>query len=324
MQKGRVYGLKLVQQERLRAAPGLRTSKWKRIHRSYELYLFLLPTIAYFLIFNYGPMYGLQIAFKNYIAVKGIWGSPWAGLEHFERFFNSPQFTVILKNTLLLSLYELAISFPIPIIMALLLNQIQNVRFKKFIQTVTYAPHFISAVVIVGMLFVFLSPRNGLINELIVFFGGSPTYFMARPEWFKTIFVFSGLWQNAGWSMIIYLAALTNVSPDLHEAATVDGANKYQRIWHIDLPSIMPTVIILLILSIGNFMNVGFEKVYLMQNALNLDASEVIQTYVYKSGLLSAQYSYSAAVGLFNAGINFILLITVNELAKRLKQNSLW
>ncbi|WP_136603908.1 ABC transporter permease [Paenibacillus dokdonensis] len=316
--------MKLAQQGKLQARSGLQISKWKRIQKSYELYLFLLPTIAYFLIFHYGPLYGLQIAFKNYIAVKGIWGSPWAGFEHFERFFNSPQFLIVLKNTLLLNLYELAVSFPIPIIMALLLNQINNVRFKKLIQTVTYAPHFISGVIIVGMLFVFLSPRNGLINELIVFFGGNPVYYMARPEWFKTIFVFSGLWQNAGWSMIIYLAALTNVSPDLHEAATVDGANKYQRIWHIDLPSIMPTVMILLILNIGNFMNVGFEKVYLMQNALNIDASEVIQTYVYKSGLLSAQYSYSAAVGLFNAGINFILLISVNELAKRLKQNSLW
>lgn len=298
--------------------------KWKRLKRTYELYLFLLPTVVYFLVFHYGPLYGLQIAFKNFIAVKGIWGSPWAGLDHFERFFNSPQFVIVLKNTFLLNLYELAVSFPVPIVMALLLNQIQNMRFKKWVQTVTYAPHFISTVVIVGMLIAFLSPRSGLINELIRFFGGDPVYFMARPEWFKTIFVFSGLWQNAGWSMIIYLAALTGVSPDLHEAAVMDGANKYQRIWHIDLPSIAPTIMILLILNIGNFMTVGFEKVYLMQNSLNADASEVIQTYVYKSGLLSAQYSYSAAVGLFNSGINFILLISVNALARRLKQASLW
>ncbi|WP_309120060.1 ABC transporter permease subunit [Paenibacillus sp.] len=299
-------------------------SIWKRLLKTYELYLFLLPTLVYFLIFHYGPLYGLQIAFKNFIAVKGIWGSPWVGLEHFERFFHSPQFTLVLKNTILLNLYELAVTFPIPIIMALLLNQIQNVRFKKWIQTITYAPHFISAVVIVGMLFAFLSPRSGLLNELIRLFGGEPVYFMARPEWFKTIFVFSGLWQNAGWSMVIYLAALTGVSPELHEAAIMDGANKYQRIWHIDLPSILPTVMILFILNIGSFMSVGFEKVYLMQNALNLDASEVIQTYVYKSGLLNAQYSYSAAVGLFNAVINFILLVSFNELAKRSKQTSLW
>nr|WP_246321048.1 ABC transporter permease subunit [Paenibacillus germinis] len=306
------------------AATRNRLSFWKRIHKTYELYLFLLPTITYFLIFHYGPMYGLQIAFKDFMAVKGIWGSPWVGMEHFERFFNSPQFTIVLKNTLFLNLYELAVSFPVPIIMALLLNQIQHTRFKKWVQTVTYAPHFISSVVIVGMLLAFLSPRTGLVNELIRFFGGEPIYFMARPEWFKSIFVFSGVWQNAGWSMIIYLAALTSVSPDLHEAAIVDGANKYQRIWHIDLPSIMPTIMILLILNIGNFMTVGFEKVYLMQNNLNLDASEVIQTYVYKSGLLNAQYGYSAAVGLFNAVINFILLISVNALAKRLKQASLW
>lgn len=294
------------------------------MRRTYELYLFLLPTLAYFLIFHYGPMYGLQIAFKNFIAVKGIWGSPWVGLDHFQRFFNSSQFILVLKNTVLLNLFELSITFPLPILLALLLNQIKNVRFKKWVQTVTYAPHFISAVVIVGMLFIFLSPRTGLVNQFIQFLGGEPIYFIARPEWFKTIYVFSGLWQNAGWSMIIYLAALTSVSPDLHEAAIMDGANKYQRMWHIDVPSIMPTVMIMLILNLGNFMTVGFEKVYLMQNALNVDASEVIQTYVYKSGLLSAQYSYSAAVGLFNAGINFILLISVNTLAKRLKQTSLW
>ncbi|GIP40200.1 sugar ABC transporter permease [Paenibacillus sp. J31TS4] len=320
--------MKQAQPNTVRALPVTRarsrSSVWKRIGRTYELYLFLLPTLIYFLIFHYGPMYGLQIAFKNFIAIKGIWDSPWAGFTHFERFFNSPQFTIVLKNTILLNLYELAVSFPVPIVLALLLNQIQHMRFKKWVQTVTYAPHFISAVVIVGMLIAFLSPRSGLVNEVIKVFGGDPVYFMARPEWFKTIFVFSGLWQNAGWSMIIYLAALTSVSPDLHEAAIMDGANKYQRIWHIDLPSILPTVTILLILNVGSFMTVGFEKVYLMQNALNMDASEVIQTYVYKSGLLSAQYSYSAAVGLFNAGVNFILLITVNTIAKRLKQNSLW
>ena len=304
--------------------PVHRSGIWKRILKSYELYLFMLPMMAYFLIFHYGPLYGLQIAFKNFIAVKGIWGSPWTGFEHFERFFNSPQFTIVLKNTVILNLYELAISFPIPIIMALLLNQIRHARFKKWIQTITYAPHFISAVVIVGMLFAFLSPRSGIVNELIVFFGGEPVYFMAQPEWFKTIFVFSGLWQNAGWSMIIYLAALTSVSPEFHEAAIMDGANKYHRIWHIDLPTIMPTIVILFILNIGSFMSVGFEKVYLMQNMLNLDSSEVIQTYVYKSGLLNAQYSYSTAVGLFNAVINFVLLISFNTLAKRLKQTSLW
>lgn len=300
------------------------SSKWKRIQRHYQLYLFLLPTILYFLIFHYFPMYGVTIAFKDFIAVKGISGSPWVGFEHFARFFSSYKFSTVIWNTLLINLYELFIAFPIPIILALLLNQVTNEKFKKLVQTVTYAPHFISVVVIVGMLYLFLSPRNGLINQLIVWLGGEPIFFMANPEWFKSIFVLSGVWQNAGWSMIIYLAALTSVSSDLHEAAIVDGASKLQRIWNIDLPSIMPTIMILLILNIGSFMAVGFEKIYLMQNSLNIGSSEVIQTYVYQTGLLSAQYSYSAAVGLFNSIVNFILLIGFNQLAKSMKQASLW
>ncbi|UVI28288.1 ABC transporter permease [Paenibacillus spongiae] len=299
-------------------------SKWKRIRKQYQLYLFLFPTILFFIVFHYIPMYGVTIAFKNFMASKGIMGSPWVGFEHFERFFSSYKFSTVMWNTLIINLYELIIAFPIPIIMALLLNQVANARFKKLVQTVTYAPHFISVVVIVGMLYLFLSPRNGLLNQLIVWFGGEPVFFMASAEWFKTIFVFSGVWQNAGWSMIIYLAALTAVSPDLHEAAVVDGASKFQRILHIDLPSLLPTIMILLILNIGSFMAVGFEKIYLMQNPLNIGSSEVIQTYVYQTGLLSAQYSYSAAVGLFNSVINFILLVGFNQLAKSLKQASLW
>ncbi|CAM4347202.1 ABC transporter permease subunit [Paenibacillus alkaliterrae] len=299
-------------------------SKWKRIRKHYQLYLFLFPTILFFLVFHYIPMYGVTIAFKNFIASKGIIGSPWVGFDHFERFFSSYKFSIVMWNTLIINLYELLIAFPIPIILALLLNQVNNARFKKLVQTVTYAPHFISVVVIVGMLYLFLSPRNGLLNQLFAWFGGEPVFFMASAEWFKTIFVFSGVWQNAGWSMIIYLAALTAVSLDLHEAAIVDGASKFQRIWHIDLPSILPTIMILLILNIGSFMAVGFEKIYLMQNPLNIGSSEVIQTYVYQTGLLSAQYSYSAAVGLFNSVINFVLLVGFNQLAKSMKQASLW
>ncbi|MFD0961235.1 ABC transporter permease [Paenibacillus chungangensis] len=291
---------------------------------SYQLYLLVLPTIAYFIIFHYIPIYGAQIAFKDFIAIKGIEGSPWIGFEHFERFFDSYQFWLVLKNTLGINIYELLVAFPAPIVLALLLNALSNARFKKFVQTVTYAPHFISVVVIVGMLNIFLSPHNGIANELMKMFGAEPIFFMGSPEWFKTIFVFSGIWQNIGWSTIIYLAALTSVSPSLHEAAVVDGASKLQRIAYIDLPSILPTIVILLILNIGNFMSVGFEKVYLMQNSLNVDASEIIQTYVYKVGLLNAQYGYSSAIGLFNSVINFILLLSVNRLAKRLKQNSLW
>lgn len=292
--------------------------------RNYELYLFLLPTLAYFIVFHYIPIYGVQIAFKNFIAVKGILGSPWTGFDHFERFFASNQFWTVLRNTVGLSVYELLVSFPAPILLALMLNQVGNGKFRKLVQTVTYAPHFISTVVIVGMLYLFLSPRSGLVNQVIEAFGGTPIFFMAEAEWFKTIFVFSGIWQNVGWATIIYLAALSSISPDLHEAALMDGANKLQRIRHVDLPGIMPTIVILLILNIGHLMTVGFEKVYLMQNVLNIDSAEIIQTYVYKAGLLNGQFSYSAAIGLFNSIINFILLVSVNQAAKHMKQSSLW
>lgn len=302
----------------------LRKKKFKKVLQNYELYLLLLPTIVYFIVFHYFPIYGLQIAFKDFFAAKGITGSEWVGFEHFERFFSSDQFWVLLKNTLGLSLYELLVAFPIPIILALMINQIGNNRFKKFVQTITYAPHFISIVVIVGMLKLFLSPQTGLVNQAIEFFGGDPVFFMAESSWFKSIYVFSGVWQNAGWSTIIYLAALSGVSPDLHEAAVMDGASKIKRIWHIDIPSIMPTIMILLILQIGHFMGSGYEKIYLMQNPLNLDSSEVIQTYVYKMGILKGQFSYSTAIGLFNSVVNFILLIAVNSFSKRMKQNSLW
>ncbi|CAG7644118.1 ABC transporter permease [Paenibacillus allorhizosphaerae] len=303
----------------LRRSPG-----WKRVLHNYELYLFILPTLAYFILFHYVPMYGVQIAFKNFIAVKGVAGSPWVGFEHFERFFESYQFITVMRNTLGISLYELLVAFPAPILLALLLNQVTSERFKKIVQTVTYAPHFISVVVIAGMLYLFLSPKHGLVNQILVLLGVDPVFFMASPEWFKTIYVFSGIWQNIGWAAIIYLAALSGVNPDLHEAAVVDGATKLQRIRHIDLPTIMPTIVILLILNVGHLMSIGFEKVYLLQNQLNIDASEIIQTYVYKAGLMNAQFSYSAAIGLFNSIVNFILLISVNQLAKKTKQASLW
>jgi len=295
----------------------------KKIAKSYELYLLMLPTLIYFAIFQYGPIYGVQIAFKQYTIPKGITGSPWVGFEQFERFFSSYQFWNLLQNTLLISLYELAL-FPIPILLALLLNQLTSQRFRKLVQTVTYAPHFISVVVMVGMLYLFLSPSKGIINQVLMLLGFEPVFFLAEPEWFKTVFVFSGVWQNAGFSMIIYIAALAGISPELHEAAVMDGASKARRIWHIDLPGIMPTVMILLILNIGQFMSIGFEKVYLMQNAVNISSSEIIQTYVYKAGLLNAQYSYSTAIGLFNSLISFILLLAVNMTARKLDQTSLW
>ncbi|WP_408638448.1 ABC transporter permease [Paenibacillus baimaensis] len=300
------------------------TKTIKKIIRNYDLYLLLLPTLAYFIVFHYVPMYGLQIAFKNFNPVKGILGSPWVGFDNFERFFESYQLGTIIRNTLGISIYELFVAFPAPIILALMINQLTNERFKRFVQTVTYAPHFISTVVVVGIVYLLLSPQTGAVNNLLGLFRIDPVFFMGSADWFKTVFVFSGIWQNIGWGTIIYLASLTGVNPEFHEAAVVDGATKLQRVMFIDIPAIMPTVIIMLIMNMGHMMSVGFEKVYLMQNQLNVDSSETIQTYVYKAGLVQAQYSYASAIGLFNTVINFILLITVNKIAKSLKQTSLW
>jgi putative aldouronate transport system permease protein len=296
----------------------------RRIVVNHQLYWLLLPTVIYFIVFKYGPMYGIQIAFKDFIATEGIWGSPWVGLKHFERFFNSFQFMNLLRNTLWLSIYALVVSFPLPIFLALLMNQFPSVRYRRLVQTVIYAPTFISTVVLVGMIFVFLSPRSGLVNHLIILTGGDPVNFMASPGWFPSIYVWSGVWQGTGFATIVYMAALASVDPTLHEAAIIDGASKWQRVRHVDLPAIMPTIIILLILAVGNIMNVGFEKALLMQTPLNKPTSAIIQTYVYEVGLQRAQYSFSAAVGLFNSVINLILLVSVNRIAKRISDTSLW
>lgn len=296
----------------------------KRIARNYVLYLFLIPAVTYVWIFHYMPIYGVLIAFKDYKASLGILGSPWIGLDNFERFLNSPFFGEILSNTIILSIYHLIAGFPIPIILALMLNYCKNARFKRFVQNVTYAPHFISMVVLVGMIMILLSPRTGAVNALITALGGEPVFFVAKPELFRHLYVWSGVWQNMGWSSIIYMAVLANVSPELHEAAIVDGAGKLCRIRHIDIPSILPTIIILLILSVGNLMSVGFDKVFLMQNQLNIKTSEIIATYIYKQGLLNVDYGYASAVGLFNNIINLILLVSVNKLSRKLSDNSLW
>lgn len=289
----------------------------------WQLYLLLLPTLIYFILFEYGPMYGLLIAFKDFSPIKGILESPWVGFKHFQTFLESYQFETLIKNTIAISFYELTL-FPIPVILALLLNQLVSSKYKRFVQTITYAPHFISTVVLVGMMYIFFSPRTGVFNLMLGQFGVDPIQFMAEPGWFKSMFVWSNVWQNAGFGMIIYLAALTSINPELHEAAVVDGATKVQRIRNIDLPGIMPTVMIMLLLQMGSFMSIGFEKVYLMQNAVNSDASEIIQTHVYKTGLIGGKFSYSTAVGLFNNVINFIILLSFNQLAKRMKQTSLW
>ena len=301
-----------------------RKSKWQAIKKNYDLYIFLLPTVLYFLIFRYGPMYGIQIAFKDFIATQGIWGSPWVGFEHFRRFFNSFQFKAVLINTIALSFYTLFFGFWPPILLALMLNQVGNEKFKRFVQTVTYAPHFISVVVVVSMLFAFLALRNGLVNIAIRALGGEAIDFMGSARWFRTIYVLSDIWQNMGWSSIIYIAALSGISPELHEAAIIDGANRIQRIWHIEIPGILPTIIILLILRSGSIMNVGFQKVFLMQTPLNMSVSQVISTYVYQIGLINADFSFATAVDLFNSVINFAIIITVNAISRRLSETSLW
>lgn len=291
--------------------------------KNWDLYLLISPVILYFIIFHYIPMYGVQIAFKDFFPVNGISGSPWVGLKHFERFFDSYYFWRLIKNTLGIGLYTLALSFPIPIIIALMLNEVKHEKYKRFVQTVIYAPHFLSTVVVVGMLLLFLKP-DGLVNQIIILFGGEPIYFITEPSLFKSLYVFSDVWQTMGWSSIIYLAALASIDYQLHEAAIIDGATRMQRIWHINVPTIFPTIVIMFILSAGSIMAVGFEKVFLMQNSLNMSTSDVISTFVYRAGILDAQYSFSAAVGLFNSVINFIMLIVVNSFAKKINETSLW
>lgn len=297
---------------------------WKKVMRYKQIYLLILPALIYFLIFCYGPMYGIQLAFKDYNALNGITGSPWVGLAHFERFFNSYQFEKLLWNTVSLSLEQLLFGFPIPIILALSLNYARSSKFKKLVQTVTYAPHFISIVVLVGMLNIFFAINGGLVNEVITALGFEPILFMGKEKYFQPLFVGSGIWQNMGWNAIIYLAALSGVSPELHEAAIMDGASKIKRILHVDLPAILPTVMIILVMNFGSVMSLGFEKAYLMQNSQNISSSEIIATYVYKMGLLNAQYGFSTAVGLFNSVINCTLLIIVNKVSKKISDIGLW
>lgn len=297
---------------------------WAHIKQDGGLYLLLLPAVLYALIFLYAPMGGVLIAFKDYSPTKGIFGSPWVGLKYFLRFFNSYNFGEIFYNTLSLSVYNLVAQFPIPIVFALLLNQMRHRRFKKVVQTVSYAPHFISMVVLVGMLNVFLSPSTGVVNALIKALGGDAVYFLGKADLFRPVYVWSGVWQDTGRSAIIYIAALSGIEQELHEAAMVDGASKLQRTLYIDIPGIMPTAVIMLILNMGRIMSVGFEKAYLMQNTLNISASEIISTYVYKVGLLNAQFSLSTAIGLFNSVISCILVVSVNYIARRFSDTSLW
>lgn len=294
------------------------------LRENWQPYLFLLPTLIYFAVFHYAVMYGVQIAFKKYIAIKGIWGSEWVGFEHFERLFSSYQFPILLKNTILLSVENLLIGFPIPIIFALLLNQIKNAKLKKTVQNVTYAPYFMSTIVVVSILNAMTNLDSGFVNYILAALGHEKILFMGESGWFRPLYIISEIWQKTGWDSIIYVAALAAVSPELHEAAMVDGANKPQRIWHIDLPALIPTIIVLFILRSGQIMKLGFEKAYLMQNALNLDASEIISTYVYKMGIQQAQFSFASAAELFNSVINVVLIVVVNTISRKVGETSLW
>lgn len=269
-------------------------------------------------------MLNTVLAFKDYNVIKGIWGSPWVGFKNFQLFFENPQFWTLLKNTIMLSGYQLLAGFPIPIILALMINEVRGGRFKKFVQLVSFAPYFISTVVMVSIVMLFLAPRLGFANIALNFFGLDSINFLGEPGMFRSIYVWSDIWQTAGYSAVVYLAALAGIDPTLYEGAKVDGASRFQKIRHVDLPGIVPTIVIILILNVGNVMAIGFEKVYLLQNPLNLVNSEIIATYVYRVGLLNANYSFATAVGLFNSIINLVLLFTVNGLAKRITKNSIW
>ena len=301
-----------------------KVARRKKIKKHWQYYLLLALPLLFLLVFHYIPMGGLVLAFKNFSIREGIWGSPWAGLKYFRQFFASPLFWTLIKNTLGISIYTLVAGFPLPIILALAVNEVKGKMFRKSVQMITYAPYFISTVVMVSIIMQVLHPRTGLLNLLITSLGWDAVNFMGEEQLFKSIYVWSGIWQYTGYSAILYIAALAGIDPTLYEAGKMDGVSRFKRIIYIDLPGIAPTIIILLILNTGNLMNIGFEKIFLMQNDLNLVSSEIISTYIYKIGLRSAQFSYSTAIGFFNSIINFVLLVTVNRIARKHSEVSLW
>ncbi len=293
------------------------------IRKNYTLYLLVVPVLLFYLLFSYKPMYGAIIAFKNYTPALGIGDSPWVGLDNFIRFFKSVYFFRLIKNTLLLSVYSLIFGFPAPIILALLLNDLKNKKFKSLAQTVTYLPHFISLIVVTGMIVNF-TMTSGLINDIIIFFGGERSPLLQNPRLYRTIYVISSIWQEVGWGSIIYLAALSGVDSQLYEAAMIDGAGKFKQLIYVTLPSIMPTIVIMLILKMGSLMSLGYEKTILLYNPSTYETADIISSYVYRIGLLEQNWSYSTAIGLFNSVINLFLLIITNKLSKRLSETSLW
>ena len=289
-----------------------RKAFWKSLRRDRQLVFMLIPVVIFFAVFSYYPLYGILIAFKDYSISRGILGSPWAGLRYFRQFFSSPYFGRLLRNTVLISVYSLLWGFPIPILFALLLNEFKDGKFKRVIQTVSYLPHFISLVVICGILIDIFSPQGGVVNSLLYSLTGKRINFFGEPEWFRTMYVGSGVWQEFGWNSIIYLAAITGINPDLYEAARIDGAGRLRQIWHVTLPGIKPTILTLLILNLGNIMSVGYEKIILLYSPTTYETADVISTYVYRTGLLSQQYSYAGAVGLFNSAIIIAILVLCN------------
>ncbi|WP_293199660.1 ABC transporter permease subunit [Paenibacillus sp.] len=293
-------------------------------NKNKALWLLFLPCLLYYLIFRYAPMFGLVITFKDYNLFKGIWASDWVGFKYYQMFLENPDFWPLMKNTFLLGMYKLVFGFPAPIILAILLNEVRKAAFKRFVQTVSYLPHFISNVIVVSMVIMFLSPTGGLINNLLAGIGIAPINFMNEPGLFRGIYVLSEIWQHIGWETIIYLAALTAIDPQLYEAADMDGASRLRKIWHVTLPGISPAIVITLILNIGKVLEIGFEKVFLMQNPAIYDTADIISTYVYRVGMVQGNFSYGASIDLFMGVISLIFIYTANLLSRRFSETSLW
>ncbi|MEC0111317.1 ABC transporter permease subunit [Paenibacillus taichungensis] len=301
------------------------SSKFKRyLIRAFPIYVMILPGLLYFLIFRYGPMGGILIAFKSYSPFKGVWGSEWVGMDHFVRLFTEKDFLLLLQNTLFLNLLDVLVAFPAPIIVAILLNEVRNRFFKNTVQTILYAPHFLSWVVIVGITVLLFSTQDGGINQLLNSLGLSRIELLTDPQYFRLVWLFQNIWQSAGFGAIIYLASLAAVDPTLYEAAKVDGAGKMRQIWHITLPALKSVILIMLILRLGSFIDIGFEHVFLLQNSLNLSVSDVFDTYVYRQGLVQGGFSYSSAIGLFKSVVGIVMVVTANTIAKRLGEEGVY
>jgi len=301
-----------------------RSGLGKSFEKSKHLLLLVLPCLLFFAMFRYVPMFGVMISFQNYNMFKGVWQSDWVGLKYYMMFFQNPDFFLLLRNTFLLSFYQLLFGFPAPILLALLLNELRLQAFKRIVQSLSYLPHFLSYVIVASMIIGFLSPTGGLVNQVMGWFGADPVNWLIEAQWFRTIYVTSGVWQSIGWSSILYLAALTAIDPHLYEAAEMDGAGRFRKMWHISLPGIMGVTVVLLILNVGNMLDVGFEKVYLLSNPSIYETADIISTYVYRVGLVEGNYSYATAIDLFTGIINLVLLLLVNTIARRMGENSMW